>query len=579
MTITNILSSTGKENLIKAEKHIMIFIPFTIAVLLISNVAHSQIRLQALSSLERMLGTTVNEEQSAGRITIYAARNEKESFQVIIWAEGQLGNVHIESTELISGNGKTIGKENVHLYREIPVLLRNSSPRATLAPGLYYDGLVPFDNPYTNETTGGGRFVPQGFNVWEGQHQSIWVDIEVPKSAVSGIYNGNIKVTANNVPPVSLEVELTVWNFALPDGPTHSNHFGDFSRLAAYYGTENNQEHGQRLEMRYIGLLAEHRLNPPLPEHLHPSVKSDGTIVISREFDHEFTDFIRKYHVTDIEIPPAPYRYPLDGHRAVSINYYRSWYNFLAEKGLEQRAYLYMLDEPNIGSDYRKVRELAELIEEAAPDLRRLVVEQPYTQNPEWGTLDEAIDIWCPLFGFIHEPSIEKVKKQGDEVWSYTALVQKAPLYHPDYESVRNDDPPYWGIDFPLTSYRVSTWLNRRYGITGLLYWTTVQWAYDRERNVWDNPGFRGSYNGEGLLIYPGEEAGINGPLPTIRLKVLRDAMEDYEYFAILEKNGKGKMVAEIVKEVVPDWGSWKQDPDIYLEMRKKMGEAISQGN
>jgi hypothetical protein len=238
-----------------------------------------------------------------------------------------------------------------------------------------------------------------------------------------------------------------------------------------------------------------------------------------------------------------------------------------------------MFDEPNSGPDYRQVRELADLLEESVPELRRLVIEQPYTQDPDWGTLDEAIDIWCPLFGFIHEPSIEKVKRQEDEVWSYTALIQKAPTYHPDYNSVRNDDPPYWEIDFPLTSYRVPTWLNRRYGITGLLYWTTVQWASDPGRNVWDNPAFRGSYNGGGQLIYPGEEAGINGPLPTIRLKVLRDAMEDYEYFAILEKNGKEKMVAEIVKEVVPDWGSWKQNPDIYLKMRKKMGETISKGN
>lgn len=124
-------------------------------------------------------------------------------------------------------------------------------------------------------------------------------------------------------------------------------------------------------------------------------------------------------------------------------------------------------------------------------------------------------------------------------------------------------------------TYRGSTWLNRRYGITGLLYWTTIQWASDK-RNPWDDPAFRGSFNGGGQLIYPGEEAGINGPISTIRLKVLRDAMEDYEYFNILDQNGKMELVNQMVKEVVPDWGSWKQNPQIYLDLRRKMGEVIS---
>ena len=48
------------------------------------------------------------------------------------------------------------------------------------------------------------------------------------------------------------------------------------------------------------------------------------------------------------------------------------------------------------------------------------------------------------------------------------------------------------------------------------------------------------NYNGEGMLFYPGEDAGIDGPIASIRLKNLRDGMEDYEYFTLLEK-AKGK--------------------------------------
>ena len=38
--------------------------------------------------------------------------------------------------------------------------------------------------------------------------------------------------------------------------------------------------------------------------------------------------------------------------------------------------------------------------------------------------------------------------------------------------------------------------------------------------------------NGNGLLVYPGEE----GPVPSIRLELLRDGMEDYEYLALLAR-------------------------------------------
>src|SRR5690606_22248436 len=144
--------------------------------------------------------------------------------------------------------------EHIHLYREIPVLIRNSSNKAVYAPGLFPDPLAPFVNPYTGEPTSGGRFLPQGFTIWQGQTQPIWVDLEIPKSARPGTYTGKIDVSANGVPSASIQVELTVWNFTLPDGPTHSNHFGSFSRLAGYYGIGDNPELRQELEMRYIEL-------------------------------------------------------------------------------------------------------------------------------------------------------------------------------------------------------------------------------------------------------------------------------------------------------------------------------------
>jgi len=125
-----------------------------------------------------------------------------------------------------------------------------------------------------------------------------------------------------------------------------------------------------------------------------------------------------------------------------------------------------------------------------------------------------------------------------------------------------------------VTSYRIAPWLNRRYNITGLLYWSTIYWGCP-DRDPWDDPGFRIRWNGDGALFYPGEDAGIEGPVASIRLKCLRDGMEDYEYFVILEQLGGKKVVDEVVHKAVPTWGTWLQHPNSLLDLRRHLAQEI----
>ena len=525
----------------------------------------------------------------AAEAGVACARNEYESVQIVVTAVGgSVGEIQAEVSALEGPGGATLPAEHVVLYRAAYVPIRHAAPRATEPLGLTPDPLIPFVNPYTGEAIPeprwdgrervGPRFGAARFEVWEGQHQPLWLDVFVPEGTAPGTYEGACKVSGKGVQPVEIPVRVTVWDFALPDGPTHENHFGGFSYVARYHGLAADSEEFHAIEDRYIEMMATHRINPPLPRRLRPSIEDDGTAVFSEELDQRLTEFVARYYVTNIDVPRAPFADMLGADRAKALNYYRSWYAYLDRKGWADRAYLYMLDEPNDADAYERVRQLGALVGEAEPRLRRLVVEQPYTQNAEWGALDEAIDIWCPLFGFVHEPSVQRVQANGDEVWSYTALVQTAPHYHPEYEEVKGDLPPFWEIGFPVTAYRIAPWLNRRYGITGLLYWSTVYW-FAPERDPWDDPGFRIRWNGDGALFYPGEDAGIEGPVGSIRLKNLRDGMEDYEYFALLEERGGKDVVEQVVCSGVPTWGTWVQDPGFLLVLRARLANEIVQRN
>lgn len=517
--------------------------------------------------------------------TIQAARNEVESLQFAVTARNDnLSKVRVELSPFTSASGAALPAEATTLFRAAFVNVRHSSPRATEAPGLISDPLVPLVDPFTGaaltthywngDALEGSAYGGMPFDLWQDHNEVIWLDVHVPKDAKPGDYTATLTVTAENAEATEQPVTLTVWDFALPDGPTHENHFGGFGSLAAYHKLESESPEFIELEERYSASLAAHRLSPEIPHRLFPKAGEDGAAQFTPEIDQAITDFVNRHHVTNFHIPGAPFGDVPAENRAKSVNFLRSWYAYLEGKGWADRSYLYMLDEPNEIEAYQRVVDLGAMVREAHPKIRRLVVEQTYTQDPAWPSLEESMDIWCPLFGFVDEPSIQRLQGRGEHVWSYTALTQTAPPYHPDYENVKDDLPPFWEIDFPVTAYRVAPWLNRRYGITGLLYWSTVYFG-SPDRDPWVDPGFRVRWNGEGALFYPGDAVGIHGPIASIRLKNLRDGMEDYEYFAILEQLGGKEEVEAIIREAVPTWGTWRQDPEALRQLRVKLAEAI----
>lgn len=565
--------------------------------------AEKRIALTALSSMERIAQN--QKPYGASKVEIKSAKNEVESFQVVVAAlKENIKVVKAEMSDLVGKNGSKIGKGNIRLFREEYVRIRRSTSRAELPPGLYPDPLVPFINPLTGKpieprrqvrkvdrwgsptTTVGYEMYAISFEVFRGQNQPIWVDVYVPKDVPAGVYEGKFKVTAAGGIAVEIPVTLTVWDFTLPDGPTHKNHFGSFGNISHYFDVKRGSEEFKAIEMRYCRAMAEHRLSPPIPRRLLPHVNNDGSLNVIAERHKALKEFINRFHITDFEIPRAPfaslpvsaskpdYKIISSANREKTKRYYQQFYNYLKKNGWERHAYIYLWDEPNLRENYEQVIVLGQLVHEAVPQLRCLIVEQTYPHDSSWPDIDPAIDIWCPLWAFIDRKTINEKIAHGDEVWSYTALVQRAPRYHPEYEKVRAFDPPYWHIDRPLAVYRVPTWINRQYGITGLLYWTTVTRVLD----PWSNPAFSHygiHFNGGGFLFYPGVPCGIDGPISSMRTKNLRDGMEDYEYFVILEKLAGKDAVKKIVDTVAPNWWNFSKSPSEFLAAREKLAQEI----
>ncbi|NOY61476.1 MAG: DUF4091 domain-containing protein [Calditrichaeota bacterium] len=563
--------------------------------------AEQPIQLQALNSMQRVQPYSAVKGKNIAEIK--AAGNEYEAFQVaIIAGADNLENVRIKMSDLRGKNGR-IGKDNIFLYREEYVPIRHSSPRAGCPPGLYPDPLLPLKNPVTGDPIQalrlergqdgshyvGAKYSAYPIDIFAGQNKVIWADVYVPKNTPAGIYNGKFKAVADGNISAEIPVKLTVWNFTLPDTATHRTHLGNFSRIAQAWGIDSGSEKYRQIELRFCKELARHRVNPPIPRSLLPEVNDDGSLTIIPERHEKLKRYIEETHLLDFEVPRAkfmtstsnsPLATPANQTDPLAIEktkrYYREFYDYLKKNGWEKRAYLYMLDEPNSVKDYKQVINLGQVVRQAAPELKCLVVEQTYKHKSYWPNIDPYVDIWCPLFSFIDRKTIQQKIESGDQVWSYTALVQPAPNYYPQYKKVKGKNPPYWHIDQPTIAYRIPLWINKQYGITGLLYWTTVQWKDDPFA---DHPSM-GPYsveyfNGGGMLFYPGKEAGFDGPVTSIRLKNLREGLEDYEYFAILEKKGQQAFVKEIVDSICSEWWNFTTDSKVLLKARERLAAKI----
>jgi hypothetical protein len=79
----------------------------------------------------------------------------------------------------------------------------------------------------------------------------------------------------------------------------------------------------------------------------------------------------------------------------------------------------------------------------------------------------------------------------------------------------------------------------------------------------------------EGSLLYPGVDAGVQGLVASIRLKEIRQGLEDYEYLRILTKHRGRAATEDVVKRIARTWRDWDADPGHLLKARAEIARSI----
>ncbi|MEB4590149.1 glycoside hydrolase domain-containing protein [Candidatus Thiothrix sp. Deng01] len=536
------------------------------------------------------------------RVELFAARNEYEGFQFVITAgDGGAANVQAKVSALRNAAGDVI--DGLQVFRERYVKVSTPSPSSPYAPQSWPDILLPADNPAKDVATAYRAF-PQ--NLTAGENLPVWVDVYVPQDTKPGVYSGVVTVTADGEAAQELPVTLKVWNFTLPERSPLRTVFGTNGyRVADVYGFERTGESvaDNRLVRAYNDFLLDHHLSPESFWDAAPEADEAGR----PDFDRQFaglgtvTDNMRHYmqdkHAsayTYVFADSYPFADPLGKDRQKAQQFIREYAAWCGQHAGHGRCYTdpSFVDEPDTREAYQYARRWGDFFDEVGEKIRFQVSEPPLNEKPELGSLTGKVDVWIPKFydlwrdvDYLGKNTVGQRLAAGEEVWAYTALVLDFPEYkklNPKADVLKGSYPPVWQLDFPAINYRIPAWLLHRYGVTGLGYWDTLSWFDGAD--VWndaasfvstDPPGIR--FNGDGLLVYPAhkEQFGFDGPVASLRLKWIRESVEDYMYIDLLLQAGEKAFVDQQLGRIARNFGDWDNDPVLLMQVRQALGEKL----
>ena len=520
--------------------------------------AHASVEIGVASALEKL---RPGDAPPRGRaVELVAARGECESAQVAVRASGGL-----RALSATAGSLRGAALLPVALYRVATIpLARPSGPDG--AAGEWPDPLIPVRDPFFGEPR---RAFPVA--VEPGRLQAVWVEVCVPASAPAGRYAGEVRLREGDRPLGAVPIRLRVWPFSLPRTGTFAAAFGLSTRL----GTRALGAPDDRAVAAALAAAAlRHRVTPFVLSADPP----DGACTARAcgldwsRYDAEVAPVLDGTLVpgmrgafAEVRISERVWSGPEEDLAATL----RAWRRHFDARGWSDRLRLYTLDEP-------KPEQLPELARRARlARAARIPVFATTLPDPR---LDGLVDEFAPNLSLVPDGA----RRHARVSWSYASCMShgcgEMPTSGPLRAAMRAEFAgwPGYEVDRPGAAARAVPLLGFRRGLKGELYYDMLQaWT----GNPWtDVRAFAG--NGDGTLLYPGSPAALGGrrpfPVESMRLKIIRDALEDVELFAIARGAGERRLADRLLARLVPTAKGYERRPGPWLAARRTLGDAIA---
>ena len=463
----------------------------------------------------------------------------------------------------ISAESLTINFEGFdpEVYEMVPIFVEenhlldesNSHPHIPerAAPYYVYDCLKPVKN---------------NVKVGENGVCAIYLSERIPYDAEIGVRYGKIKVNDLEIP-----VEIEVSSVSVPDESLVMIQGYIRDSVCNYHGVEYGTNAFEELDTKYLKMLRRMRQN--MLYCPGPNVKDLG----NNQYEISFTDmemFIDKAMALGFE----RFNYGLgfrrnwsestilvNGMESMSFECYcylaemlPALENFLKEKGLIDKFYLGVADEPN-EANATEHRALSGLIRKFAPSIKLM-------DAMHFGPVHGSVDIWILLSAEYqaNKDIVDTYRKYGDEIWYY------------DCNNPRGGKHINRFLDYALLATRYHFWAAYRYDLNGYLHWAVNGYQPGQNPFTESCPEHRNADfvchlpPGDTHIIYPGE----NEPWMSVRLEAYRASAEEYELLKALSKIDKEK-TDEICFSVCREFDDVDYNPYAFREARNKLIRAL----
>ena len=499
-------------------------------------------------------------EKGAAEVRVSLAQNESEGAQLILNTEEDISSYTVTVSDLTKGSDR-IESENIKVYQQMYVETQRSSRDyfdrvKNITRGWFPDALLPFETAKAQREN----------KLYAGRNQGIWITFQTEASTPAGLYTGSVTIGAGGG-SVSVPVYLEVWDFALDD-TMHSRTLFNVYRDAF---TDSIGDGSDEMYRTYYEFFLDYGINlQKLP------LKADDLqayVAVVKEYHNDprvTTWALPTYNHQENKAPsgstaPEGVSWRMEKQMelvvALAVESVKDGKNYL------EKAVHYPIEHDEFshkGSDaaeeaqegfalFRSYTKKAaaqidavygENFLDSVPGLRDSVEWLPQVAVSNYSSMTyEALhyaNIWCPMINnvapqtdAVYDDLFEDDTAQYGEVqklkelWTYTCNYPQWPY-------------PTYHIDDELFTSRLLNWMMYDYGYTGNLYYLAVMGGDSQSEdsgayNPWEDAESNSVSNGDGNLVYPGTYYGIDGPVGTIRLESIRDGMEEYEYFYILE--------------------------------------------
>ncbi|MGC8642742.1 MAG: glycoside hydrolase domain-containing protein [Isosphaeraceae bacterium] len=465
---------------------------------------------------------------SALKWDMAAARNETEACQLVVSSNQPCRDVTVTVADFRQKNGS-----------------------AHLTPALYRVGYVP---DIVGHTPYPDPLPPlRPFDLAAGAAQPVWISVHVPRDAPPGRYATNVTVTAQGQRR-TFPLTLQVWNFALPDTPSCTTAFGiDPDSIARQHHVAAGSPAASQLYERYYALLLDHHVSAY-------TIPADLMSEAAARFldDPRLTSFVIPYPASDEGLKKLVDR--------------------LAGRGWLAKGVFYPIDEPVTKDAYTALEAIGSRLHKLVPSYRWVV---PFYRGPDFDQKHSAFDlmagrvnVWCPNLHYFDQdrrtrPFLAERHRRGEKVWWYVCCGPGEPYNN-------------FFVSMSAMAHRVLFWQQKRERVDGLLYWNTTYWDPRSTKDPWQsmmtvkdiNPNIRG----DGSLLYPGTPVGIDGPVSSLRLEVIRDGLEDFDYLTLAEKRLGSEATSKLIARIAPKLTSYETDPLVLEKVRRELGQALETG-